>query len=106
MKPPHEEVCTWKDCTEPAAHSMISRDESVRASPRDMLSSALHAQWANLCDNHKAEFDAAAASGDAARLVEAWARAGHSHTSRQRLEKRIADGVSAIMMLAQRRGLQ
>jgi hypothetical protein len=54
-------ACTWKECTERAAHEQRGNDGTV---------------WANLCAQHHAELGAAIGSTDVRVLLRAWVRAG------------------------------
>ena len=53
--------CTWKHCSKPAAHPQTATNGEV---------------WANLCDQHSAELEAAIGGSDAKLLLRLWVMAG------------------------------
>ena len=56
--------CTWRDCSNEAAHPQIAKDGE---------------QWANLCDEHNSKIDesidTAIANGDVRSLLSGWVKA-------------------------------
>jgi hypothetical protein len=50
-------ACTWKGCGNTAAHPQTSKSGEV---------------WANLCDQHNAELEAALMGGSARRILSVW----------------------------------
>lgn len=54
------ELCTWRDCEQDATHPQLDNNQE---------------QWANLCNAHAAEMDAALAAADPKALLRCWALA-------------------------------
>lgn len=65
--------CTWEGCTQQALHPCIARDGE---------------KWADLCDEHKAKFDAAATAEKPGAILSAWVKAqGGSKAANARMTR-------------------
>lgn len=83
----NQSTCTWAGCANPARHELGSRDGS---------------KWANLCDEHNAEMDAAVNSPQVGDIVRAWikAKGGAEKAAARCVESMVADGY--LQRLAER----
>jgi len=75
-------TCTWMDCTARATSPQLGKDG---------------VEWANPCYQHAKELEHAIESQAPKYVLRAWARAGHGHSARKRLEQAVSAGTDVLL---------